>query len=274
MEPAGKRRNKIIIWSAAGAVLLAVLIAVIVILCRPEGEVYEQVVTPQTDQPFSDTSADEKTSGQSGASAPAQSGSVSDGKTDADPKYPEVTFPVQLISGRLEISSVFQFTGVNPDCGGETGSNIAAIQVRNISGRHLTEARITLTLTDRSRVEFRVKDLPDGESAMIFSPENISMNSHSVFMKAHSKAEFAEEPPLEAERVQTQVNGRMVTVTNQTDRPLKNVTVYCHCVLGGDCFGGLTYAYRIAEIPARGSRTVDAADCFQGKPEVVRIQID
>lgn len=182
-----------------------------------------------------------------------------------------ISYPYSLESGKLEIQSLFQFTGFNPDCGGKEGSNIAAVQVKNTSAAHLTQADITMTMADGGMICFHIRDLCPGMSAMVFSDANISIGSEDVCIAVSCTVSFENESPLMADCIQLSVEGTSVTVTNVSGETLTNVTVYCHCTLDELCFGGLTYSYTIDSLPAGGSATVEAWDCYLGKAEVVRV---
>ena len=43
-----------------------------------------------------------------------------------EPQVTEIAFPARVEDGKLEITSLFQYPGDNPDCGGETGEEWVA----------------------------------------------------------------------------------------------------------------------------------------------------
>ena len=184
---------------------------------------------------------------------------------------PTVAFPLLVDDGNLEINSLFQFTGINPDCGNQEGTDIAGIQLRNVSDSHLTRAAIEMTLVSGKLLRFTVEELPAGMTALVFSNENMTMDPEDACASLSCEASFEAESPLMADRLSVSVEGTQITVTNISGDNLTNLTVYCHCLLDQDCYGGLTYCYPIEFLPAGGSAAVDAVDCYLGDVGVVRI---
>lgn len=183
-------------------------------------------------------------------------------------------FPLALEDGRLEIDSLFPFSGINPDCGNQEGTDIAAIQLKNVSGSYLTEAKITLTLADGGQVNFAVMDLAAGKSVMAFSTENLSIPAGAVCVDAECSAVFDDTAVTMPEEVSVSVSGVTITLTNTSDENLSQVVVYCRSALGEDPFGGITYQYVVTGLPAGESTTVEASDCIMGMAEVVRVAIN
>ena len=175
-------------------------------------------------------------------------------KSDADAQQETgLTFPYDLEDGRLSIESIFQFTGFNPDNENTEGENIAALAVINQSEQHLSSAQFTVKLADGARLAFEVTDLPAGEK---------------------DTAEFEDVSPVMADRLSAEVQETTVTLTNNSEEDLSNLLLHCHCVIDDAYFGGLTYTYPIASIPAGQSASVDAVDCYLGQAAVVRVSRD
>ena len=194
-----------------------------------------------------------------------------DAMETTEPTIPTARFPLLADDGHLEISSLFQFTGINPDCGNQEGTDIAGIQLRNVSDSHLTRAAIEMTLVSGKLLRFTVEELPAGMTALVFSNENMTMDPEDACASLSCEASFEAESPLMADRLSVSVEGTQITVTNISGDDLTNLTVYCHCLLDQDCYGGLTYCYPIEFLPAGGSAAVDAVACYLGDVGVVRI---
>lgn len=187
---------------------------------------------------------------------------------------PAAAFPLALEDGKLEISSLFQFTGINPDCGNQEGTNIGAITLKNVSDSYLEEAHITLTLVDGSQLHFAVTELPAGASAMVFSTENTGIPENAACAGAVSDASFDDSAVTVSDRVAAYADGIHITVTNTSDEDISRIVVYCRSPLGEEYFGGITYSYTITDLPAGESTSVDATDCILGIAEVVRFAIN
>lgn len=246
-----RKKSKSLLQSIRG--WLALLIAVVLVMtgCAQADE-------PQT-EPTAQTEASESRNAETEPS-------------DAQPE--EAMFPFELENGAIRVISLFQFSGFNPDCGGEEGEDIAALQIENVSQEHLAQADIAMTMPDGQTLNFSVTDLPAGASAMAFSLENAAVDQTAVFDSVSCTAEFAEESPLMADRLECQVEGMQITVTNVSGEDITNLNVYCHSILQEQSFGGLTYCYTVSELPAGESTVLEAYDCYLDGAQVVRVECD
>ena len=180
--------------------------------------------------------------------------------------------PMELEDGRLTIHSLFPYSGMNPDAGLEFGEDIAGLQLTNTSDEHLAFAELTAVLDDGSELCFRVEDLPPGMSAMLFEPEGRTLEGDLSCVDLYGFAEFQEDP-MQPELVAVSVDGIAVTLNNVSGRDLTDLRVACHGLLDGSCFGGITYIYDVASLPAGAVTVINAVDCILGEARVVRVEI-
>ena len=183
----------------------------------------------------------------------------------------DVSFPCLLAEDSLSVTSLFQYSGDNPDCGGQAGEEIASLAVTNQSEKYLASAKLTAKLADGTKRVFQLADIPAGQTVWVFAQDNGSFTSSNTCKELKCEASFAEEPPFLADQVAVEAEGISVTLTNLTDEDLAGLTVYCHCLFDGTYFGGLTYAYPVDGIPAGESVTIQAEECYLGEAAVVRV---
>lgn len=186
----------------------------------------------------------------------------------------DVTLPLELEGGKLLLGGVLQFDGINPDCGNESGSNIAAASLTKQSDTYLRRAELSVTTADGAVLHFVVTDVPAGKSIMAFATDNASLQTGAAVADVTCQAEFDPDVALNAERVETSVDGTRITVKNKADTALENLVVYCHCTLGDQYFGGVTYSYMINTLAAGETAELDAVDCILGLAEVARVAIN
>lgn len=220
-----------------------------------------------------------KLSGGEEETLPAQTesqlpGSETSAGEGTGPAVPTVQFPLLVDDGRLEINSLFQFSGINPDCGNQEGTNVAAILLKNVSGTYLSEASAALVLADGTQLNFTVTELPAGASAMAFSTENLTIPTEPACVSAECTASYDAAAVTVSDQVSVSVDGIHITLTNNSDQDLSQVVVYCRSILGEEYFGGTAYKYTVTDLPADESTTVDATDCILGMAEVVRFAIN
>lgn len=183
-----------------------------------------------------------------------------------------VMLPLSLENGKLEIESLFQFDGINPDCDNQQGDNIASVLLKNTSELFLTEATVEVELSDGTKANFNVTNLPAGKSVMTFAVDNAPM-SDAVFCVGVSST-AAWDSPIEPDSIAVTVDGVTITLTNHTDKNIPEVIVYCRAPLGEEYFGGITYEYKINDLPANGTATIEAIECIMGLAEVVRVAVN
>ena len=181
-------------------------------------------------------------------------------------------FPMELEGGRLTVHSLFPYSGMNPDAALAFGEDIAGLQLTNTSDEHMALAELTAVLADGTELCFRVEDLPPGMSAMVFDPAQNALAGDLHCVDLYGFAEF-EEDPMQPELVAVSVDGIAVTLYNVSGRDLTDLRVACHGLLDGSCFGGITYIYDVASLPAGAVTVIHAVDCILGEARVVRVEI-
>lgn len=183
-------------------------------------------------------------------------------------------FPYELEDGKLVVDSLFQFTGTNPDCNDEDGENVAALTVINQSEQHLKSAEIEVQLSNDTKLVFEVKDVPAGQSVIVFEKNNTAFELTDKCAAIKDTAEFEEKTTLLEDKIAIDVQGTTITLTNTTEEDLTNLLLHCHCLVDEAYFGGLTYTYPVENIPAGESITVQADECYLGEAIVVRVNQD
>lgn len=256
-----KRHIKHILVILLIVVVTAAIAAVIVLDGLPEGIQLPGIL--QTSPQTGDSST---------ASSPIQVESVPG--TEPETQSDTLEFPIVLEDGKLEIESLFSYSGLNPDDDNAEVKDAAAITLVNHSGEFLSEARITLVLGSGDVATFAVTDLPAGRRVIAFSTDSVEAHENIGCTEASCEAVFDAAAAMHEDRIAVSVEGMTVNLQNLTGNEIREMVIYCRCPLGEDFFGGITYQYPVNNLPANGSATVDAWDCVLGMAEVVRIEIN
>ena len=205
---------------------------------------------------------------------------VTEEAEEPEETLPEITyspedvlnFPAMLEDGKLEIESLFSFSGINPDSGNQEGDDLATITLKNTSDTYMEQAVIQATLLDGTECTFVATDLPAGKSTMAFATGNTFLAPENSCVVLSCEASFTELEPWDQLSVSTV--GTTVTLENNSGEDLTNIDVYCRDVFGESYFGGITYKHTISNLPANQTATVDVTDSLLGMVEVVRIAIN
>ena len=194
-----------------------------------------------------------------------------DSNAEPEPVY-TVEFPVVLDEGNIEIESLFQFSGVNPDAGNQKTTDVASIVLKNTSGQYLREATVNATLDGGAELTFIVTELPAGASVMAFSIDNVRLLETDLCTAITVTPCFEDVPNNES--VEISVDGMTVTVTNISSEDLNEIDVYYRDVFNDKYFGGMTYSYIIEKLTVGESTTFTAEESLLGVIEVVRVAVN
>lgn len=184
-----------------------------------------------------------------------------------------IAFPYELEDGKLIVNSLFQSSVYNPDCNGEYADDVATLELVNVSGQFLKEALITVKMIDGTEIQFELTNVPTGKTVWAFSIDNISIKSEDGCESISCKADFEDNSSLAEDKVSVKVDDTTITLINLTGQEITNLNVSCHCMFDDVYYGGLTYIYSVASIPAEQSVTIDAEECYLGFPEIVDINL-
>lgn len=258
--------------------LLLALIGVLVVLIggmilwirlNPEQQTDPKVDTPLTTE--AEALPGEETQSTTEGAAQATEGAPEQEQPAEEPTEQDDGIPCTMEDGKLEISSLFQYSGMNPDCYWEMGEDIAGIVMHNRSEQHLTVAKITLELSDGTVLQYEIYDIPAGKTVWAYDINNNSYNGDAACVAVKCSAEFADATELMADKLNFTVSGMDISVTNNSAEQLTNLMFVCHAVLDDVYFGGMAYEYCLPELAPGATETVVAADCFLDTAEVVFI---
>lgn len=193
------------------------------------------------------------------------------GKSDfAEETGEGLAFPYELADGKLQATSLFQYSGLNPDCNNEEGENTAALEIVNQSDEFCESAEIQVVMQDGTELAFKAEDIPAGKKIWVFESNNQSIGQNDACKEIQDTSEFGEASFVK-DQVTASVEDTTITIENLTGEEITDLTVGCHCLFEDTYFGGVTYSYPTGTIPAGGQAVVDAADCYMGTAEVVWI---
>lgn len=182
-----------------------------------------------------------------------------------------LSFPYELEDGKLLVNSLFQSSIINPDCGGESGENIATLEVLNTSDEFLEEAKITVKMADGTEIPFVITNIPEGKKVWAFATDNSVIELNPFCEEITCESKFLDALSVMKGSLNYEVDETAVTLNNLTEESLTGITIGCHCLFDDVYFGGLTYSYKVDELSANSSTTIDADDCYLGSAEVVFI---
>ncbi len=262
-----KGQSKVYVRIAVIAVL-AIALVIVVLFAMP------RLLYRLSGDDTADAAVEISTSGtdvtESGnAKEPTESG---DASSAGDPVA--ATFPMEVEGGKLRIEAPVPFDGWNPDCGDESGTNIASVVVTNLSDTYLVRGEISITTDDGQALNFVLTDIPTGGSVMALDTGNASVKMDTGYDSLICQAQFDDNTSAVAEGVTVLVNGSHITLQNNTESDIADITVYCHGLLGDRYFGGITYTYNVNNLTALGTAELDAQDCILGLVEVVRVTVN
>ena len=205
------------------------------------------------------------------AANPTETGQPTEAAAETAATRMDVGFPYALEGSGLELTSLFQYTGNNPDCGWAEGTDIGAVILHNETGRYLETLNLTVVMADGTELSFLVSDIPHGKTVWAFEVENKTYDDTTGATEIRCETKYRDGNGLVPDKVKTAAEGMNVTLTNVSGETLAGLGVRCHNILDGAYFGGTSYIYPVAEIPADGSAAVAAVDCVLGDVGIARV---
>lgn len=190
-----------------------------------------------------------------------------------EPTVSGVNYPMELEGGCLVLENMLEYEGMNPDCGLETGSSIASVILQNVSDKYLSEATLTMELSDGNAVAFYISDLPAGKSAVAFATDNTQLKQGVVCTDVYCEAAWKPMAETESDVVSVSVDGITMTIKNNTAREIPALTIYYRDIFDEPYFGGKSYQCNVNNLPANGTAAVEALDSILGLIEVVRVEV-
>lgn len=182
-----------------------------------------------------------------------------------------IEFPYQLEEGVM-IDALFQYSGMNPDCGDEEGENIGAIQLINESEQYIESSKITMLMEDGTALVFQIEDVPSGNTVMAFDVNNTAFDEQQLVSEIKAEISYAENRSLHENEVTISIEETGIYLSNQTENAIQNMTVIYHCDMDGVYFGGKSYKKQVELLGIGESTMVSAEECYFGEATVVRIQ--
>lgn len=185
-------------------------------------------------------------------------------------KEPEkFDFPVALDSDKLQLGSVFEYTGMNPDCEEVYGEEIGAIQLKNVSGSYLKSAAVTVTLSNGDVLKYLAQEVPADMEIMAFDTANTVYDDTYRVEDIQVDVEYGES--ADSKMVTWSVSGSEITVENKSDQEMKNVTIYYHCVIDDLGYGGKAYEMSVEKLQPGEAVTVTDSYCYVGDVKVSNV---
>lgn len=185
--------------------------------------------------------------------------------TQAEPEV--LTLPSQLECG-LTVDSLFQYSGLNPDCNEEEEEDIASLQITNTTGKYVEHAQLHAVLTDGTKLQFVLQDIPADGVVYAFDTANAVCATGQEIAQLDAEIAFGEEASRMEDSVQIRETEMQIELTNISSTDLEGLTVTYHNMLDGIMFGGTAYSQE-ADIPAGESTILDAWECYMGGVQTV-----
>lgn len=183
-----------------------------------------------------------------------------------------LVFPVLLDEEKIEVSAPFRFDGVNPDAERREGEGIAAVEITNHSGQHVSEMTLVAFLGDGAELTFYIEELPAGASAMAFSVDNATLELSDFCVDMTAEVIYEDAPAPDGLEVFAQ--GMTITAANTSSEDMHDIDVYYRDVFNEKYFGGKTYICTIENLSAGESVTVPAGESLMGMVDVVRVAVN
>ena len=180
-------------------------------------------------------------------------------------------FPYLLDDDKIQIDSLFQYSGINMDAQNEECEDVASLQLKNNSDQYLEKAEISVELTDGTAFSFEVEDIPAGKSVMAFDTANTAYDGKTGVALIDATTTYSSDAGLKETDVKITSDDNGVQLENISGDVLANLKIKYHCVMDDMYFGGISSETEVAGLAAGETTTVDTSESILGDAEVVSI---
>lgn len=196
---------------------------------------------------------------------------LTSGCVQKEPESTQPTGQLNMSFGGLVCLEYSRYTGAFPEDGKDTQvSNVAAMLIHNSSTQFLEYATIECAIGEQTGFFF-VTGLPPGAMVWVLERSGMTLSEGDTF-KA-TKCEdyvYRDDAIMMTDKLSVCSEGNTLTVTNNTDGTLDNVTVYYKTVMeDGRYFGGISYLLSFGSLPPGGSAS-KASSHFGPDAKIVR----
>ena len=205
--------------------------------------------------------------GGAAAPAPQSPAQPAASASQAEPEF--IALPARMECG-LTVDALFQYSGLNPDCGDEENDDIASLQITNTTGKYVQTAHISVALPDGTVLNFVLQDIPADSVVYAFDTANTACAAGPEIAQLEAEVSFCEEASLMEAALTVTDTEMVVELGNKTNADLNGLTVTYHSMLDDIIFGGTAYTQQ-ADIPAGQTTALEAWECYLGSVRTVRV---
>ena len=182
-----------------------------------------------------------------------------------------LAFPYLLEEEQIQVDSLFQYSGINPDAENAECEDVAAIQMKNNSEQYLESAEVSVELSDGTAYSFVVQDIPAGKSVIAFESGNTSYDGKTGVAFIEAKTSYSSEAGVKEDEVKVTSDDNGVQISNISGDAIGTMKVKYHCVMDDMYFGGISSETEVDGLAAGESTAVDTSESILGDADVVSI---
>lgn len=194
-----------------------------------------------------------------------------DAEEDSEETNEGLAFPYLLEEEQIQVDSLFQYSGINPDAENAECEDVAAIQMKNNSEQYLESAEVSVELTDGTAYSFVVQDIPAGKSVIAFESGNTSYDGKTGVAFIEAKTAYSSEAGVKEDEVKVTSDDNGVQISNISGDAIGTMKVKYHCVMDDMYFGGISSETEVDGLAIGESTAVDTSESILGDADVVSI---
>ena len=191
--------------------------------------------------------------------------------TEEDEEDAKKREALTLEEEQIQVDSLFQYSGINPDAENAECEDVAAIQMKNNSEQYLESAEVSVELSDGTAYSFVVQDIPAGKSVIAFESGNTSYDGKTGVAFIEAKTSYSSEAGVKEDEVKVTSDDNGVQISNISGDAIGTMKVKYHCVMDDMYFGGISSETEVDGLAAGESTAVDTSESILGDADVVSI---
>lgn len=180
-------------------------------------------------------------------------------------------------SGKIKVLSLESYDGLFVERGGfDQSTKMAAIKIRNDSGKMIEYAKLSFRVNDYERAEFEIKAVPAGATALVMEITAKQYNELDKYnLIADGEASFAAycDASMNEDKIKITTNGENITVENISKEIISSMSIYYKYYIDGIYYGGIAFSGKFENIEP-GKAVTQKSERFAKNGVIVNTRIE
>ena len=179
-------------------------------------------------------------------------------------------------SDKIKVITLGAYDGLFVEKGGfDNVTSVAAIKIRNDSGRMIEYAKLSFRVNEYERAEFEIKAVPAGAQALVMeitARQYSADDKYTLINDGESSFAAYCDASMNDDKIQITTDGGNITVKNISDSPISEMSIYYKYLIDGIYYGGIAFSGKFQDIKP-GESVTQTSERFSKNGVIVNTRI-